>query len=563
MMHSGVGFPAALSIILLLAHDVSAGPTVNVLNGSYEGLSLPGCQQDVFLGVPYAQPPTGNLRFKAPQSIDSTWNGTRPATEYGDICMQYTAPPSYPMSEDCLSLNVIRPSSLDSTGLLPVAVWIHGGGLYAGSSRDNNLTNFVDQASAAQKPLIAVSINYRLSAFGFLWGSDEVKANGSANNGLRDQRLALHWIQENIAFFGGDPRRVTIFGQSAGGLSVGKQLIAYGGRDDGLFQGAIMQSGGMAEKWPYNVKDPAAYTRNLYRNLTETTSCSEAASPLECLRNLPVGVISAALNVSATPVFSDTGLGPWLTQVDGDFLQDGPIASLEKGHFVHVPIIYSTTTDEATVFMFGGKLDTDDDFRALVAAGGPDGSTVSAIERLYPNANGTGLPAGYSPTAEDNQLYGSQWKRGVEFHTDVVETTSRRMTLKAWAAAGAEAYSARVNLLPPSTTPRLGSHHSMDISFIFGALDEETLGELQFATASKLMGRTWASFVSDLNPNNHGVPDAPMWPAWTAEKSNKTGSNFVFNANSDPWSMSFIEVDDYRLRQTTYLASVMQSQMYY
>ncbi|KAL0783676.1 hypothetical protein CaCOL14_001582 [Colletotrichum acutatum] len=483
MMYSGVGFSTALSIILLLAHHVSAGPTVKVLNGTYEGLSLLSYQQDLFLGVPYAQPPTGNLRFKAPQSINSTWTRTRPVTNYGDICMQYTAPPSHPI-----------------------------GGLYAGSSRDNNLTNFVRQASAAQKPLIAVSINYRLSAFGFIWGSDGVKVNGSANNGLRDQRLALHWIQENIAFFGGDPRRVAIFGQSAGGLSVGKQLIAYGDRYDGLFH----------------------------------------ASPFECLRNLPVETISAVLNVSTTPVFPGTGLGPWLTQVDGDFLQDGPTESLEKGHFVRLPIMYSTTTGEATVFMFGGKLDTDDDFRALVAAGGPDNFTVSAIERLYPNTNGTGLPAGYSPTAEDNQLYGSQWKRGVEFHTDIVETTSRRMTLKAWAAAGVKAYSARVNLLPPSTTPRLGSHHSIDVSFIFNALEEDTMSEPQFATASKLMGRAWASFVSNLNPNNHGVPGTPIWPAWTAEKSNRTGSNVVFNANSDPSSKSFVEVDDYRLRQTTW-----------
>ncbi|KXH68004.1 carboxylesterase [Colletotrichum salicis] len=396
------------------------------------------------------------------------------------------------MSENCPSLNVIRSSSLNSSGLLPVAVWIHGASTVA--------------AAYTQVPPDKTTLQtfYRLSAFGFLCGSDEAKANGSANNGLRDQPLALHWIQENIASFGGDPNRVTIFGQSAGGLSVGKQIIAYGGREDGLSHGVIMQSGGMAEKWPYDVKDPAAYTEDLYRNLTETTSCSDAASPLECLCTLPVEAISAALNVSITPVFSGTGLGPWLTQVDGDFLQDGPTASLEKVHFVRVPIMYSTTSDEATVLLFGGKLDMDEDFRALVAAGGPDNSTVSVIERLYPNTNGTGLPVGYNPTAEDHQLYGSQWKHGVEFHTDVVETTSRRMTLKAWAAAGMEAYSARVNLLPLSTTPGLGSHHSMDVSFIFDALDEETMSEPQFTTASKLMGRTWASFVSDLNPNNHG-----------------------------------------------------------
>lgn len=123
------------------------------------------------------------------------------------------------------------------------------GGLYSGSSAGTNLTNFVRQASKAKKPVIAVSLNYRLSAFGFLWGNTtEILANSSANNGLRDQRLALHWIQENIKYFGGDPSRVIIWGESSGALSVGKHLIAYGERNDGLFRGAIMESGSLVGK---------------------------------------------------------------------------------------------------------------------------------------------------------------------------------------------------------------------------------------------------------------------------------------------------------------------------
>ncbi|GKU13945.1 unnamed protein product, partial [Fusarium langsethiae] len=201
------------------------------------------------------------------------------------------------------------------------------------ASPDQNLTNFVYQSTLAGNPVLGVSINYRLTAFGFLWGSPELTKKGSANNGLRDQRLALRWIQENIAKFGGDPRKATIFGASSGGLSVGKQLIAYGGRDDGLFRGAIMQSGGMAEKWPYNVANSKAYMEGLYKNLTETTGCSTEKSPLECLRRLPVAKLSKALNVTNTPVYPGSGLGPWLTVVDGDFLQDGPTESLEKRHF--------------------------------------------------------------------------------------------------------------------------------------------------------------------------------------------------------------------------------------
>lgn len=186
---------------------------------------------------------------------------------------------------------------------------ISSGGLYSGVSASYNMTNFVQQSVAAGKPVIGITLNYRLSAFGFLWGSAELNATGSANNGLRDQRLALHWIQENIHAFGGDRTKVTIFGQSASGLSTGKQLIAYGGRDDSLFRGAILQSGRMAEKWPYNIDDPISYTTDLYQNLTITTGCAGQTSELECLRSLPVEELSKALNVSRTPVFSGTGLG--------------------------------------------------------------------------------------------------------------------------------------------------------------------------------------------------------------------------------------------------------------
>lgn len=121
----------------------------------------------------------------------------------------------------------------------------------------------------------------------------------------------------------------------------------------------------MTEKWPYDIKDPEVYTKELYMNLTITTGCADNASALECLRALPTESLSAALNISSTPVFSGTGLGPWLTQVDGDFLLDGPTEPLDKQHFVPVPIMYTTTTDEATAFSFVNSVDTDADFRDL------------------------------------------------------------------------------------------------------------------------------------------------------------------------------------------------------
>ncbi|KAJ9151823.1 Carboxylic ester hydrolase [Pleurostoma richardsiae] len=560
-----------LTLIVLagLVSQVVAGPVVQVLNGTYEGYNLPAYGQDVFLGMPYAQPPEGILRFRAPQSLNVTWNGVKPAVAYSDVCMQYVTPPGFPMSEDCLTLNVVRPSEMHNQSL-PVAVWIHGGGLYSGSSAATNLSNFVTQATKTGKPLIAVSINYRLTAFGFLWGnSSDILTNGSANNGLRDQRLALQWIQENIKFFGGDSSRVTIWGESSGALSVGKHLIAYGGRDDNLFRAAIMESGSMVEKWPYNIKDPVAYTADLYRNLTETTGCSNKTglpadtTPLECLRALNIEALSAALNVSHTPVFSGTGLGPWLTQVDGDILKDGPTDSLDKGHFVNVPILYSTNTDEATVFGFSGPVNSDEDFRAFVAAGGPDNATINIIEILYPDVNAVGLPAGYEPTPESESIYGKQWKREVAFHTDAVETASRRKVLDTWAAAGGTAYSTRINLLPLGQPAAIGSSHAVELAFVFNNVDGSGYND-ELRSTSALMSRVWASFVSDLNPNHHKACGVPNWQAWNTTNSDGVGTNFVFNSNGTVGtSTTYLELDDYRLAQTRYLNSIMETQMYY
>lgn len=380
--------------------------------------------------------------------------------------------------------------------------------MYAGGSAAPiyNLTNFVYQSVLSDNPVIAVSINYRLTVFGFLWGSEELRERGSANNGLRDQRLALQWIQDNIAAFGGDPTKVTIWGESSGALSVGKQLIAYGGRDDGLFRGAIMESGSMVEKWPYNVANATAYTEELYQNLTDRTGCSTSSSPLECLRALPLEKLSAAMNITDTAVQPGSGLGPWLTVVDGDFLQDGPSESLARGHFnANVSIMYTTLTDEATTFLFGPTPNTDADFRAAVASAGADNETVHMIEVLYPNINAVGLPAGYDPPDNDT-AFGLQYKRNVAFFTDAVETSSRRLTVDSWATTpgAAPAYSARLNLIALGISPAYGAYHSAELTFVFNNMAGELYDNAQLQETSVLMSRTWASFVTYLDPNYHG-----------------------------------------------------------
>lgn len=164
--------------------------------------------------------------------MNETWTETRSATEQNlPFCVGYGGDNAgHEMSEDCLYLQVVRPSNIDPATPLPVVVWIHGGGLFMGGNNDPRYnSSFIVQNSVdLGTPMIAVAIQYRLSAWGFL-GGDEILKEGSTNLGFRDQRLALHWIQENIGAFGGDPEGVTIWGESAGAASVGAQLLAYNG----------------------------------------------------------------------------------------------------------------------------------------------------------------------------------------------------------------------------------------------------------------------------------------------------------------------------------------------
>lgn len=202
------GQPQA-SVSVTLAPSATSLPQVSVKNGTVEGFHVAAYSQDLFLGIPYAQPPTGPLRYTVPQSLNQSYSSPLEAKAYYPECVGYGGDDiGYEVSEDCLALNVIRPAGYEGQEL-PVAVWIHGGGLQMGGTADRryNLSFIVQNSVEIGKPIIGVSIGYRLASWGFLY-SQEVQGSGNTNLGLRDQRLALHWIQENIAAFGGDPAKV-------------------------------------------------------------------------------------------------------------------------------------------------------------------------------------------------------------------------------------------------------------------------------------------------------------------------------------------------------------------
>jgi len=370
---------ASLLQCTVIKLPVEREPVVTVRNGSLTGIYSSAYHQDFFLGIPFAQPPVGNLRFRKPQSLENKWAKPRKADAYSASCVGY-GPNNIlyrSSSEDCLYLNVIRPSGyVNGKKQLPVGIWIHGGGYFAGSSIDQrfNLSYIVQQSVEIGKPFIAISMNYRVSAWGFL-SSAEVIESGQANVGLWDQRLALHWVQENIAAFGGeyipssphsaftfqvltdpvgDPKQVTIWGESAGAQSVGNHLIAFGGRNDRLFRAAIMQSG-----------SPTSFTslspsQDAFNNLTDSTGCSGALDKLQCLREIPFATLNQ--------FFNNTQPGtrqPWAPVIDGDFIPGKASILLAQGKYVPVPIISGANSDEGTTFSPRGVNSTEDFLRFL------------------------------------------------------------------------------------------------------------------------------------------------------------------------------------------------------
>jgi para-nitrobenzyl esterase len=323
---------AAAAVSVALAAAAFAAPVIETPAGSLEGISENGI--NTFKGIPYAQPPVGALRWKAPADL-ARWQGVRKATEFGAACMQplskipniYTSDPG-PLSEDCLSLNIWAPQNAKNA---PVFFWIHGGALVGGSSAER----MYDGAKLAAKGVIVVSINYRLGVFGYL-AHPELSAESpqgiSGNWGVLDQVAALKWVKRNIASFGGDPANVTIAGQSAGGLSVMYLLASPEAR--GLFAKAIAQSA-------YMVTTPELKQAKYGLPSAEQAGVALAAAlkkpDIKALRAMDAEELSSA---SAAARFSP------FAAVDGRILPRQLVDVFDKGEQAPVPLMAGFTSGE-------------------------------------------------------------------------------------------------------------------------------------------------------------------------------------------------------------------------
>ncbi|XP_032197900.1 cholinesterase isoform X2 [Mustela erminea] len=328
---------------------------ITTKNGKVRGINLPvlGGTVTAFLGIPYAQPPLGRLRFKKPQFL-TKWSDTWNATKYANSCYQNTDQsfPGFPgsemwnpntdLSEDCLYLNVWVPTPKPKN--TTVMIWIYGGGFQTGTS---SLPVYDGKFLAWVERVIVVSMNYRVGALGFLAlpGNPEVPGN----MGLFDQQLALQWVQKNIAAFGGNPKSVTLFGESAGAGSVSLHLLSP--RSQPLFTRAILQSGSSNAPWAVMSPDEA---RNRTLTLAKYIGCSKENETeiIKCLRNKdPQEVLlNEVLVVPSDPLLS-VNFGPI---VDGDFLTDMPDTLLQLGQFKKAQILVGVNKNEGTAFLVYG-----------------------------------------------------------------------------------------------------------------------------------------------------------------------------------------------------------------
>merc|ERR1711892_198669 len=288
----------------------------------------------VFKGIPYAQSPVGRLRFKAPLPVDKM-EGTVDTTKFGSECLQYDVLNKGKLkgSEDCLFLNVYTPSKRFRIQGLPVLVWIHGGGFTLGSS------NQYDPTKLLQEDVIVVTINYRLGGFGFLsFGNNKI----SGNMGLKDQSLAIDWVRENIGEFGGDPERITLFGESAGGMSAHGHVLSP--RNVGKFAGAIAMSGTMLSFGTELPNDEGLVAKQLSSGVNCTSSLGQAT--LYCLQQVDAVELLAKMK----KINDDTETGFWAPVVDSfssePFLPMQPLEAMVRGQFNKVPFISGTLQND-------------------------------------------------------------------------------------------------------------------------------------------------------------------------------------------------------------------------
>ncbi|KAF8325150.1 Alpha/Beta hydrolase protein [Cantharellus anzutake] len=491
---------------------------VQLVQGLVTGLSAPQFGQDYFLGIPYAQPPLGKLRFAKPRPLKPNPSHKVDATKYGKACFQPLDSASgltvSDLSEDCLSINVLRPSNLPHGAKLPVMVWMYGGSFLSGASQLYNGSAIVGQSVFLNESIIYVSFDYRLNAFGFLGASELAhdSAIGTLNAGLYDMISALKWVQDNIGAFGGNKDRVTVFGESAGAIGIGSLLVAGGGqfvKQHNLFHGAIMESGAPASLAIPTVSDLQPST-DIFAAVAGCLPASNS-SIISCLRSKP----SESLYQASLVTLNASNALPFNRVVDGFFFKKGERAAEEvrRGNVATVPIITGCNLDEGTFLVphtFNTTEEIGDFLIGLTYVGNLSAATpeqrklFKILLELYPDVPAIGSPYDPVGVSKDDRFFGpnNQFKRAASLFGDFIFHGGRRALLDSYVKHDVyyPAWTYLYTQVTPGVPAYLGVFHGSEVPSVFGLYGFQNRTS-DLGRTSLYMLSAWIAFANSFDPN--------------------------------------------------------------
>jgi para-nitrobenzyl esterase len=469
---------ASLAANSVLAAD--SNPAVKVAAGQLAGRTI-SAGGATFKGIPFAQPPVGDLRWHEPVAVKS-WSGTRDAGEFGKSCVQqisgWNSQEAQGNQEDCLYLNIWTPE-WPMKSAKPVMVWLHGGGNTGGGAS----VDYFDGTSLSRKGVVIVTINYRLGLFGFFSHpglTAESSHHASGNYGLLDQVAALKWVQANISKFGGDPKNVTIFGQSAGAIDIGYLLASP--LSKGVITKAIQESGPPIREYPVLAKAEQSGEK-----FAESLKASGPGA-IKTLRAM------SATDLQKAAVAARGASGPTMGPIiDGYSLPQSPVATFAAGHELTVPLIIGNQAREQ------GGPNNPDDLRKQIATN--FGSNAAKAEEFYGVANGG--------KGTDDPLFGPA---GIAFSADTRFRCGSIGEALWHTAAKQTTYEYQFDL---PTAGKAAASHSSELEFVFGnLLPAGFLGGPYTENdhkVSETIQTYWTNFAKTGNPNGSGLPEWPKF----------------------------------------------------